>query len=460
MNFITKSNRWTSQLLWEIIATQVSELPQILTQSQQALTSRAQTPVEVRITHVQSFLDQYITHRDEIAQSISMEIGKAITHSYADVDYDIGYIRWHLKHAQQILAPEVVYQDEHGTHTQYYEARGVTAVISPWNYPSSQRVREVIPPLLAGNTIIYKSASACMRTAKLISDLLISCLPDHVFQPIYGDRNLGNELTKLPVAQIIFTWSTAVGQTIQTNTNTTLTHNHFELGWSAPGIILPDTPIDDAMMQTIDYFRIRHAGQICDGLKRLFVHHSQRDELITKLSDYFRDITIGDPMSPHTRMWSLISEQSKTSVQSAIEQSVSMWASKIELGKLDNTPWPFVPITILTNVTLDIPVMNTEIFWPVIPIMTYDTIDEVIWYANTTIYWLGWYLWWADQSQIDYVCSRLKTWNIAVNNTSYLIPQVPFGGYTPASGNMREHGVVWLRSYCETKVVSKPIQNS
>lgn len=451
-----RSNRWTQQLLWEIIATQISELPIILTQSQQALTSQAQTPVEVRVSHVQSFLDQYIAHRDQIAQSISLEIGKAITHAQADLDYDIGYIHWHLEHAAQILWPEIVHQDEHGIHTQYYEARGVTAVISPWNYPSSQRVREVIPALLAGNTIIYKSASACMRTAKLISDLLIACVPRGVFQPIYGDSNLGNELSKLPVAQIIFTWSTAVGQTIQINASTTLAHTHLELGWSAPGIILPDTPINDAMLQTIDYFRIRHAGQICDGLKRLFVHHSQKDELISKLSDYCRDITIGDPMSPHTRMWALISEQSKTSVRSAIDQSVSMWATKMELWILDDTPWAFVPITILTDITLDMPVMNTEIFWPVIPIMTYGTIDEVIWYANATIYGLWWYLWWTDQTQIDEVCRRLKTGNIAVNNASYLIPQVPFGGYTPASGNMREHGVQWLRSYCETKIVSAP----
>lgn len=460
MNSKPKSNRWDNQVLWEIITTQVSELPQILTQSQQAFEDWSHLTILERVAHIADFLTLYVDHRDEIAQSISLEIGKAITHSYADVDYDIGYIRWHLEHAAQILWPEIVHQDEHATHTQYYEARGVTAVISPWNYPSSQRVREVIPPLLAGNTIIYKSASACMRTAKLISDLLIACVPEHIFQPIYGDSNLGNGLTKLPVAQIIFTWSTTVGEQININSVSYLTHNHFELGWSAPGIILPDTPIDDAMMQMIDYSRIRHAGQICDGLKRLFIHSSQRDELITKLSDYCRDITIGDPMSPHTRMWSLISEQSKTSVQSAIDLSISMWANKIELWILDNTPWAFVPITILTDVSLNMPVMCSEIFWPVIPIMTYNTLDEVIWYANSTIYGLWWYLWWTDQTQIDYVCGRIKTWNIAVNNTSYLIPQVPFGGYTPASGNMREHGVVWLRSYCETKVVSKPIQNS
>ena len=456
MNLQPKSNRWACQLLWQIKANKIYELPEILTQSQCVFESRAHTSVEVRIFHIQQFLDLYIHHRDQIAQFISMEIGKAITHSYADIDYDIWYIRRHLEHAQQILSPEIIYQDQHETHIQYYEARGVTAIISPWNYPSSQRVRQVIPPLLAGNTIIYKSASACMWTAKFISDLLISCLPAHTFHTIYGDSHLGNELTKLAVSQIIFTWSTQVWQMIQTNAVLSGARTHLELGGSAPGIILPNTSIDDTMMHMIDCSRLRHAGQICDGLKRLFVHISQKEELIHKLSDYFCDMSIGDPMSPDTRMWCLISEASKTSVQSAIDHSILMWATKIELWKIDNTSWPFVPITILTDVTLDMPVMNTEVFWPVIPIMTYDTLDELIWYANSSIYGLWWYLWWTDPEQINYICKHLKTWNISVNNTSYLIPQVPFGGYTPASGNMREHGVAWLRSYCETKVVSSP----
>ena len=89
---------------------------------------------------------------------------------------------------------------------------------------------------------------------------------------------------------------------IQTNAVLSGARTHLELGGSAPGIILPNTSIDDTMMQMIDCSRLRHAGQICDGLKRLFVHISQKEELIHKLSDYFYDMSIGDPMSPDTRM--------------------------------------------------------------------------------------------------------------------------------------------------------------
>lgn len=102
------------------------------------------------------------------------------------------------------------------------------------------------------------------------------------------------------------------------------------------------------------------------------------------------------------------------------------------------------------------PVMMKEIFGPVLPVMVYDSIEEVISYANATTYGLGGYIRGNDPEVIDVVCRKLRTGNIAVNNCSYLVPQVPFGGSTPHSGNFREHGVVGLRNYTEMKVVSQP----
>lgn len=451
-----RSNRWTQDILGQIHETDVQSLPNILQQSRQAFTSWSMISVRERILCIAKLLKLYQAQREEIARSVSLEIGKAITHALADVDYDIGYIQWHLDHAESILAPELIHEDEQGRHTAYYEPKGVAVVISPRNYPTSQWVWEVIPPLLAGNTIIYKSASACMQTAKLMSDLLISCLPAGVFQAVYGPSSLGNELTKLPVELIIFTGSTKVGQTIQHNAAQTLAQTHLELGGSAPGIILPGTPITDQMMQTIAYFRIRHAGQICDGLKRLFVHRSQYDELCQKMTAFFSSTKIGDPLDPTTEMGMLISESAKTDIQAAIDQSIAQGAKKLELWHYDGTVWPWMPIVVLTDVTLEMPVMTQEIFGPVLPIMVYESIDEAIQYANATIYGLGGYLRGQDQTQIDSVCRRLHTGNISVNNTSYLIPQVPFGGYKPASGNFREHGKAGLREYTEMKVVSLP----
>ncbi|MEY3197740.1 MAG: hypothetical protein RL023_385 [Candidatus Parcubacteria bacterium] len=218
---------------------------------------------------------------------MSKEIGKAITHALGDIDYDIGYIQRHLDNAERILNPEIIHQDETSFHTTYYESKGVAAVISPRNYPTSQFIREVIPPLLAGNTILYKPATACMRTGKLLVDMITKILPEDVLLPVYGQSDIGNELTKLPMDMIIFTGSSKVGQIISENAAPNLIHTHLELGGSAPAIVLPGATINDTMMQFIDYSRVRHAGQICDGMKRFFIHRSQHDECIDAMTKYF-----------------------------------------------------------------------------------------------------------------------------------------------------------------------------
>ncbi|MFA7284277.1 MAG: aldehyde dehydrogenase family protein, partial [Candidatus Absconditabacterales bacterium] len=123
----------------------------------------------------------------------------------------------------------------------------------------------------------------------------------------------------------------------------------------------------------------------------------------------------------------------------------------------DKTPGNFVPLTLILNPDHDTPVMNQEVFGPVLPVVIYDTIQQAISYANDTIYGLGAYLRGEDKVVVEQVCQQLKTGNISVNNTSYLIPQVPFGGYKPASGNFRQHGTLGLRNYTEIKVISKPV---
>lgn len=452
---ICKSNRWNHEELWYIQHTEQSELNWLFTKSKQAFSARSLLSTQERIDYLQGFLHEYTIIWKEIALSISKEIGKPITHSLADIDYDIGYIQWHLDNAEQILSPEIIHQTDSELHTAYYEPKWVAAVISPRNYPTSQRVRQVIPPLLAGNTILYKSASACMRTGKLLSDLIIKHLPDWVFIPLYGDSSLWQALIDLPTNLTIFTGSTWVGKVIAQTNGIQMETSHLELWWSAPGIILQDAIIDNQMMQTIDYLRVRHGGQICDGLKRLIVHESRLDEFVDKLKSYFRNLQVGNPLDEKVWLGALISDSAYQTIQKQINDSMSDWVEKIELGNYDGTPWAFMPLTLLIwNTLLWTAVMTQEVFWPVLPIVTFKTIDEAIAIANDTMYGLGGYLRWWNNQTIDYVCRKLKTGNINVNNTNYVIAQVPFGWYTPSSGNFREHGWIGLRGYCELKVVS------
>lgn len=456
MDHTSYSPWWTKEQIGVIALTPPEVIPWYVTRSKQAYTLRSSLPISERVNTVGHFLSRYTEHKDQLATLMSQEIGKPITQAYADIDYDLTYIRYYLEHAEAILAPETVYQDTHGIHTLFYAPRGVAASISPRNYPTSQFVRQVIPPLLAGNTVIYKPSHLCLQTGKMIAQLLASYLPEDVFLPIYGWGDLGEQLVAADIDCIIFTGSTSTGAKILSQASSGLKKTFLELGGSAPGIILPDACIDQDMMNMISYIRRRHAGQICDGLKRMIVHVSRYEELLAAFTSYLASKKVGNPLDPETRVGCIVNQDQYEKLHQQLEDATSKWAHLIQLGAYDGTPGPFLLPTLVLNPTQEMRIMREEVFGPVLPIMTYQTREEAITLANATEYGLGGYLRGKNYEELTYVCSNLTTWNISVNNTSYLLPQIPFGWHQKASGNCRQHGVMGLREYCEVKVVSQP----
>ena len=422
------------------------------------------TDITQRLIYIWQFLDIYKSKRNEIATSISMEIGKPITQSLADVNYDIWYIEWFLANAENILMDEIIYEDGNSRHIVKHNPIWVMAVISPWNYPTSQRIREVIPTLIAGNTVIYKCSSSCIRTANILNQILESVLPKGIFGYIYGSSELGDELIKWDCDGIIFTWSTKVWQHIAEVATEGFKKTFLELGGSAPAVICKDAIIDDDMMRSFDYYRRRHGWQICDGIKRVIIHSSKFDEFITKMSTHLNAKYIWNPLDPQTDIWPLVSDKQLQILQSQIDDAISKWAKLHQFGKYDDTAWPYILPTLLTNISLDMRVMTEETFWPILPIYIYDSIEEAIQIANSTIYGLGGYIWgspnWEKSDKSDNpndiykLIDWLNTWNISVNNANYLIPQVPFWWYTTSSGNTRAHSKIWLKELCKIKTIS------
>lgn len=447
---------WDKKQLASVTLTPLEFVPSLVQKSKKAFTYRSTSDIKERISCIKKFVDVYAEKKQYFAELISKEMGKPITQAYGDIDFDIWYIRYYLDNAADILAPERIFEDELWVHTAYFEARWVWASISPRNFPTSQFVRQVIPPLLAWNTLLYKPAHPCVVVGKEISELLSACLPPDVLISVLGWGDLGEALIQDNIDFVVFTWSAATGKKVNSSAALGLKKTFLELGGSAPGIILPDAAIDGAMMETMSWFRRRHGGQICDGLKRLFVHKSRYDECITACIAYLENKKVGNPLDPDTDLWCIVNETQYQLLQEQLADAKQKWAQIVELGIYDNTPGPFMKHTIVLDATTEMRVMQEEVFWPVLPIVAYETLDEALEQANGTPYGLWWYVWGNDPELLTYVTHRLKTGNINVNNTNYVIPQVPFWGYKKDSGNCREHGIMWLREYCEVKVVSTP----
>lgn len=454
--YTARSPWWDNEVVDTISLNTHEQIPILVQQSRQAYTSRSILTVSERLAYVQEFLTRYIKKKQFFAELISQEIGKPLNQSLGDIDYDISYIQYYLEQAIAILAPETVYEDTHTIHIGHFDAKGVWVSISPRNFPTSQFIWQVIPALIAWNTILFKPAHPCIITGKYIAELLASCLPSDVLIPVLWWWDIGEALIQADIDFVVFTGSTNTGKKVANTASLGLKKTFLELGWSAPGIVLPDAAIDDAMMQTISRFRRRHGGQICDGLKRLFVHRSRVDELVATMSAYLSSKTIGNPLDPSTDLGCLVNQAQYDLIQTQLSDAREQWATLIELGNYDGTPWPFMKHTLVLDPTLDMRIMTEEVFWPVLPIMVYDELEEAITRANSTPYGLGGYLRWSDQKTLASIAQRMKTGNINVNNCNYVIPQVPFWGYKKASGNCREHGWMWLREYCELKIISMP----
>jgi acyl-CoA reductase-like NAD-dependent aldehyde dehydrogenase len=412
--------------------------------------------VTERVRLLRELYDKFAGQKETIATSISSEMGMPIRLARDEVGYGLSYMLWYLDHAEESLVPEVVYESNTEIHTVTHEPRGVVAAITPWNYPFMLCIWACVQPLLAGNTVIWKISKEVILTGRLIWSMIEnSSLPPWVWTEIYGDGHTGDLLTDADIDGITFTGSTRIGNMLSQKALTKGITAVMELGWSAPGVVCEDADID-AVLETIYYMRYSNSGQMCDGLKRLIVHSSRYDELVSKLSARLLSKKLGNPLDPSTDIGPLVSENQLVSVTEQYEDAVAKWATI--LATLPIAPGLsgayFAPV-ILGNISTDMRVWQEEVFGPILPIVTFSTIEEAIALANDTIYGLGAYVFTEDRATFAQLARLIESGMVQLNTVNYCIPSDPFGGYK-ASGIGREHGKAGFYELCNTKVVSMP----
>ena len=396
-----------------------------------------------------------MSEKEEIAQLTSKEMGMPITLSRADVDDSMHYFKWYLDNAEKYLSPEVVFEDEKMKHTVYREPIGVSANITPWNFPTSNFVWSVGESLIAGNTIVYKTSEETILSGKLIERIMNeSGLLGGVFSEVYGDGEIGKILVNGDIDLICFTGSTNTGKYLYKVAADKFIKVFLELGGSAPGIIFEDVNIE----RVIDSFfgnRFLYCGQICDGLKRLIVHEKVIDEVVKSLVEKINKTKVGDALDETTEVGPLVSEKQLLILEEQVKDAVEKGA-KVEVGgeKLELNGGFFYKPTILTNIIKDMRVWNEEVFGPVLPVVAFDTDEKAIRMANDTKYGLGGYVFTENKERAKKVALELKTGMVQTNNAGYLQPCSPFGGYKE-SGLGREHGKFGFYDLTQIKVIAE-----
>jgi len=445
-------NPSNQKALGKVKITSKEEIRNIVERSHIAFKRWKGISLEERLEYVKRFYEKVEKERESLAQLVTKEMGMPITESLQDMNQGLEYISWYIENALDILKDEVTYEDDFELDSITFEPKGVIAIIVAWNFPFSVFVWQVVPNLIAGNTVIFKHSEQVPLSSQFINRLMSSVFPPDIYHVIYGDGEIGEALAKQNIDMLCFTGSTKVGQQLSKIAGEKMIPIILECGGSAPGIVLDDVLVD-FIIESIYINRFTNTGQVCDGLKRLIVHESKVEEVCEKLANMITMKRIGDPLNSETDLGPLVSKDALNKIETQIQDAIQKGAQVICGGKKLDSDGNFFEPTLLTNITKDMKIWKEEVFGPVLPIVSFKTIEEAIELANDTTYGLGGYIYTNNKKSFEKIAKELKTGMVAWNHFYYLRPENPFGGVNQ-SGLGRIHSKYGLRNLCNMKVIT------
>lgn len=401
--------------------------------------------------------DAILDHKEEIAETLTLEQGKPLKEALGEITYAASFIQWYAEEAKRIYGETIPASAPDKRILVLKQPVGVVAAITPWNFPAAMITRKVAPALAAGCTAIVKPAEQTPLTAlKLAETAERAGFPKGVINVITGDaKQIGEAWLKDPrVRKLTFTGSTEVGKLLMRGASDTVKKVSLELGGHAPFIVFPDADLDTAVEGVIQS-KFRNNGQTCVCANRIYVHTDIVDAFVEKFKREVEKLTVGYGLEEDTQIGPLIDEQAYLKVQHHIQDAVDRGATLVcggnRLTEYENGY--FIEPAIIRNVTDEMKVMKEETFGPVAPISTFQSVEEVIARANHTPYGLAAYIFTTNLKTAVTVSEQLEYGIVGVNDGLPSVAQAPFGGFKE-SGLGREGGHYGIEEFLEIKYVS------
>jgi succinate-semialdehyde dehydrogenase/glutarate-semialdehyde dehydrogenase len=391
---------------------------------------------------------------DDLATLITAEQGKPLAEARGEVVYAAAFFEWFAEEARRVYG-EVI--PTFATDRRVMALRqpiGVTAAITPWNFPAAMITRKVGAALAAGCTMIVKPAPQTPFSALALAELgLRAGLPAGVLSVVTGDATaIGGELTSNPVVRkLSFTGSTAVGKKLMAQCSGTLKKLSLELGGNAPFLVFDDADLDAAVQGAIAS-KYRNTGQTCVCANRIYVQAGVYDAFASKLAAAVSKLRVGDGLKGVTELGPLIDARAVAKVESHIADAVAKGAKVLLGGKRHALGGNFFEPTIITGVTPAMRVAREETFGPVAPLFRFEHEADAIRMANDTEYGLAAYFFTRDLARSWRVQEALDYGLVGVNTGLISTEVAPFGGMKE-SGIGREGGRQGLLDYTEIKYV-------
>lgn len=397
-----------------------------------------------------------IDEQDRLAELMVRENGKVLSDARAEIIYAAEFFRWFSEEAVRIDGD--LRRAPNGTNwlAVTREPVGVALCITPWNFPAAMATRKIAPALAAGCTVVLKAACEAPLSGYAVAEILKRAgLPDnvvHVVTPDPPDEAVKAMLASGVVRKLSFTGSTKVGALLLAQAAPRIVNCSMELGGNAPFIVFEDANIDAAVEGAM-LAKMRNGGAACTAANRFYVHKQVHAEFVDKFTQKMSGLTLGNGLDPSVTLGPMVTGAHQQRVASLVDHAVSQGAQVMCGATLSAPPMHGYAATVLTGVTHDSAIVQSEIFGPVAPIIEVEDIESSLGLFNGVDHGLVAYVYAGDVGRAMRLSNLLETGMVGLNRGLVSDPAAPFGG-VKASGLGREGSHEGLLAFCETKYIS------
>ncbi len=449
---IDVTNPATGEKLGTVPNMGAEETRRAIEAAEEAFFSWRKTTAYEKSQVLRRWFDLMMEHREDLSIIMTAEQGKPINESRGEINYAASYIEWFAEEARRVYGDTVPAHSNDKRIVLIKQPVGVTAAVTPWNFPAAMITRKSAPALAAGCTQVIKPATATPFSALALAELGERAgLPPGALSVVTGSaRAIGGELTSNPIVRkLTFTGSTEIGKKLIEQCAATVKKTSMELGGNAPFIVFDDADLDAAVQGAIES-KFRNTGQTCVCTNRLLVQDGVYDAFAEKLVAAVGKMKVGNGMEEDVEQGPLIDVGAMEIVEELVQDAVDKGGKVLLGGKRHELGQSFYEPTVMTDVTTEARVAKEETFGPFAPLFRFKTEKEAIRMANDTEFGLASYFYTRDVGRIFRVSEGLEYGIVGINAGLISSAVAPFGG-VKESGFGREGSKYGMEDYMEIK---------
>ena len=446
-------NPFNAELVARVADCGVDETHRAIEAADKAFKTWSKTTADERSRCLSRWFELLLSHQAEIAELMTLESGKPLSESSAEVAYAASFVQWFSEEAKRVNG-EIIPSPLKGRRLLVSKQPiGVCAAITPWNFPLAMITRKCAPALAAGCSVVVKPAESTPLSALAAAELASQAgIPAGVFNVVTAShgKDIGEMLTSHPkVRKVSFTGSTAVGKLLLKQSAETVKRVSMELGGNAPFIVFDDADVNLAVEGAMAS-KFRNTGQTCVCANRFLIQEGIYTAFVSAFAKRCAELKVGDGLESGVQQGPLINTKAMVKVDRLVKDAVAKGAEVITGGGPHRLGGNFYQPTILTGIQQNMAIANEEIFGPVAPIFQFTTEEQAIQLANDTPYGLAAYFYSQNISRVWRVADALEYGMLGINEGAISTAVAPFGG-VKESGLGREGSQHGIDEYLELK---------